>query len=267
MNALRGSIATLLDEGIPIAQRLDKLFPKGRPQVKKLGKAIITSILLIAFPDKYGVWNGTSESALRELDLWPNFERGASIGQRYGAINEMLLKIASDLDTDLWTLDALWWRVFQPAEEIVLIDQENGQVDETGHRFGLERHLHDFLFDNWNATCLAKDWMLVEEGGDVKGYGYERPTSIGRIDLLARHKSEPRWLVIELKRSQGSDDTLGQIQRYMGWVMEELAEDDHDVEGLIIATEPSNKLRFALKATQNISFMRYEVDFQLLLDE
>jgi RecB family endonuclease NucS len=80
---------------------------------------------------------------------------------------------------------------------------------------------------------------------------------------LAKHKTEPRWLVIELKRSQGSDDTLGQIQCYMGWVMEELADDGDKVEGLIIAAEQSEKLRFAMKATQKISFKRYEVDFRL----
>jgi hypothetical protein len=50
----------------------------------------------------------------------------------------------------------------------------------------------------------------------------------------------------------------------MGWVMEELTEHADQVEGLIIAAEQTDKLRFALKATQNIFFKRYEVDFRLL---
>ena len=50
----------------------------------------------------------------------------------------------------------------------------------------------------------------------------------------------------------------------MGWVMEELAEQDDQVEGMIVAAEQTDKLRFALKATQNISFKRYEVDFRLI---
>ena len=63
---------------------------------------------------------------------------------------------------------------------------------------------------------------------------------------------------------QGSDDTLGQVQRYMGWVMEELANDGDEVEGLIIASEQSEKLRYAMSATKNIKFMRYKVDFRLI---
>ena len=131
-------------------------------------------------------------------------------------------------------------------------------------RFGLERHLHEFLLDNWESTSLGKHWDLVEDGGDIRGYGYERVTPVGKIDLLARHRSESRWLVVELKRAQTSDDTLGQLQRYMGWVIEDLAEKGDSVEGLIVAQAEDDRLRYALKATQDIRFLRYEVDFRLL---
>jgi len=130
--------------------------------------------------------------------------------------------------------------------------------------FGLERHLHDFLLDNWEHTQLGQQWNLDEQGGDVAGYGSQRETSVGRLDLLARHKTEPRWLVIELKRGQTSDQTVGQILRYMGWVKEELAIVGEAVDGLIIALDDDEKLRYALKATQGIHFMRYRVDFRLV---
>jgi CRISPR/Cas system-associated exonuclease Cas4 (RecB family) len=97
--------------------------------------------------------------------------------------------------------------------------------DESGDAaVGLERHLHDFLADNWEATELAEKWDLVEAAGDVKGSGYERPTPVARIDLLAQHTLDlSRWLVIELKHGRMSDEALAQVQRYMGWVKEKLA--------------------------------------------
>ena len=268
MDALREALIELVDENRSVDERLDSLLPGRRARVHKLGKAILTPILMISAPMKYGVWNGTSEGAMIKLKIWPKFDRGISVGTQYLEINQLLLQIAKDLDTDLWTLDALWWGIRQESN-----GGEDGEGDGDGAgpdlpvgediRFGLERHLHDFLFDNWERTSLGKEWDLAEDGGDIKGYGYERPTEIGRIDLLAKHKSEPRWLVIELKRNQSSDDTVGQVLRYMGWVKNMLATNGESVEGLIIAHVENLKLKYALDVTQGVRFMRYEVDFKL----
>ena len=46
---------------------------------------------------------------MRRLDLWPAVPEGASEGQVYEAVNDMLRLVAEELGTDLWTLDALWW--------------------------------------------------------------------------------------------------------------------------------------------------------------
>ena len=279
MDALRGALVDLLDESRPVGNRLSDLIPWSGvgSRVKRLGKAVLTAILLVAHPDRYCVWNGTSEGALRELGLWPDFERGATTGERYEQINGICLEVSKALGVDLWTLDACWWRVLKPLDAVEaepdedpdLIDEldlESGVLpaEAATVTFGLERHLHDFLLDNWEHTELGAEWDLAEEGGDIRNYGYERPTPVGRIDLLARHKAEPRWLVIELKRGRTSDRTLGQVQRYMGWVMEELAEPGELVEGLIIALADDLQLRYALRAAQNVGFMRYEVDFRLV---
>jgi len=264
MDRLKAALNELLDESVPISHRLDSLLPGGKARVLRLGKAVLTPILLIAHPDRYGVWNGTSEGALRNLGLWHGFDRKASVGERYERLMGIFLQLARDLGTDLWTLDSLWWRVVNEVPEPEKDNTEGlGHMETPGVRFGLERHLHDFLLDNWDNTDLGQEWQLDEEGGDIKGYGYERVTSIGRIDLLARHRKEPRWLVIELKRGQTSDDTLGQVQRYMGWVQEELASESETVGGLIIAHDSSERLRYALKAAGRVRFMRYEVDFRL----
>ena len=56
---------------------------------------------------------------------------------------------------------------------------------------------------------------------------------------------------------------MGQIQRYMGYVQEELAEDNQRVRGAIIALEDDLRIRRALMVAANIEFFRYEVSFRL----
>lgn len=110
MPRLREALAILLDEGQPIRDRLDRLIPKSAPRLmQKLGRAVITAILHVANPERYGIYNGTSEAGMEAVGVLPTFERGASFADRYFEVNETLHGLASELDTDLWTLDALWW--------------------------------------------------------------------------------------------------------------------------------------------------------------
>ena len=49
----------------------------------------------------------------------------------------------------------------------------------------------------------------------------------------------------------------------MGYVLEELAENDQAVKGVIIAQEDDPRIRRALMVTRNIEFYRYQVSFKL----
>ena len=62
---------------------------------------------------------------------------------------------------------------------------------------------------------------------------------------------------------RASDSVVGQIQRYMGYVMEELAEEGQQVKGVIIALDDDRKIRRALSVNNNIEFYRYQVNFKL----
>ena len=57
---------------------------------------------------------------------------------------------------------------------------------------------------------------------------------------------------------------VGQVLRYMGFVLQELAETGQTVRGVIVALEDDQKLRRALAAVPNISFYRYQVRFSLV---
>ena len=94
--------------------------------------------------------------------------------------------------------------------------------------------------------------------------GQQYPTDTGPIDLLAISRDKKELLIVDLKRGRASDAVVGQIQRYMGYVLDELAEPDQVVRGCIIALEDDVRLRRALRVTTNIDFYRYQVSFKLL---
>lgn len=128
--------------------------------------------------------------------------------------------------------------------------------------FALEKHLEDFLVQNWKQTDLGKNYDIYEEDGELVGQQY--PSDTGPIDILAISKNKKELLVVELKKGRISDNVLGQIQRYMGYVQEELAEEGQKVKGVIIALEDDLRIRRALSVVNNIEFYRYQISFKLI---
>lgn len=105
MHNLREAVSILVDEAAPLAERLDKSLS----MLHGIGAATLTPMLLLAYPDRYGVWNGTSEPEMRDRGIWPTFPYGSSFGKKYEIINSVLIDLAETIGVDLWTLDALWW--------------------------------------------------------------------------------------------------------------------------------------------------------------
>ena len=128
--------------------------------------------------------------------------------------------------------------------------------------FALEKHLEDFLVANWAQSELGRDYEIFQEDGEISGQQY--PTDTGPMDILAISKDKSRLLVVELKKGRASDSVIGQIQRYMGFVKDELAEDHQTVEGVIIALDDDVRIRRALSVTSGITFYKYQVSFKLI---
>lgn len=127
--------------------------------------------------------------------------------------------------------------------------------------FAIEKHLEDFLVQNWHHTELGKHYDIYEEDGEMVGQQY--PSDTGPIDILAISKDKKEILVVELKKGRVSDIVVGQVQRYMGYAKEELAEDNQSVRGVIIAFEDDVKIRRALSVAPNIDFYTYKIYFNL----
>lgn len=128
--------------------------------------------------------------------------------------------------------------------------------------FAMEKHLEDFLVQNWAQTELGREYDIYEEDGERVGQQY--PTDTGPLDILAISKDKQRLLVVELKKGRASDAVVGQTLRYMGYVQEELAEEGQTVHGAIIALEDDQRIRRALMMVPLIAFYRYQISFKLV---
>ncbi len=133
---------------------------------------------------------------------------------------------------------------------------------EDSAAFALEKHLEDFLVQNWQQTELGKQYDIYEEDGERVGQQYL--TDTGPVDVLAIKKDKSEILVVELKRGRASDVVVGQVLRYMGYVKQELAEENQAVKGVIIALEDDVRIKRALVMAPDISFYRYEINFKLV---
>ena len=141
--------------------------------------------------------------------------------------------------------------------QIVAMDE----TIEDPSTFALEKHLEDFLVQNWSHTALGKEYDIYKEDTEIVGQQY--PTDTGSIDILAISKDKLTLLIVELKKGRASDNVVGQLLRYMGYVKDELAEANQTVKGVIIAMEDDQRLRRALSVAPNVDYYRYQVTFKL----
>lgn len=136
--------------------------------------------------------------------------------------------------------------------------QESEEPEVDSFLFPIEAHLRDFLIRNLK-TVKGKTLKIFEDENGRDGREY--PTKVGRIDILATD-DEGDFFVFELKLSRGADHALGQLLRYMGWIKENMAK-GKKVHGIIVANKMDEKIRYAVKATNDITLYEYDMKFEL----
>lgn len=263
MEQLRDGLRILVDEEQNLATRVRTV----KKEVDGMGKATISAVLVTAYPEKYGVWNNRSEEALKQLDSWPDFEYGSNFGQRYERVNEVLLDLSKELELDLWELDALLGYIVEREED----DDEATRTAEGTGEFAKERHLQQYLVNQWDRMGLSEQWEIYADSDDPQA-GVEFSTGIGRPDILLVHTSDTRICILELKKGRTSDQAVGQLLRYVGWVRDHLEDlegvsNDADVEGRLIVSKPSEKLEYAISAVPELTLYEYEMEVRLSQSE
>lgn len=235
MDNLRVAISILVDESAPLSERFDT----ADSMLHGVGQATLSPMLLLAYPDRYGVWNGTSESEMRDRAIWPSFPRGSSRGKKYETINSVLIKLSEDLGVDLWTLDTLWWAskkdpknkgevkdarvkaiwdMANQAEQTA--KQSNGQTVERTIknkelRLSKEALIHHLtkLLDETDNCCAITGLALQFEGPDEQ----LRP-SLDRIDSDGHYEDGNLQVVARFINFWKSDAKDAEFRRLIAMV-------------------------------------------------
>lgn len=137
---------------------------------------------------------------------------------------------------------------------------EPGASIEDPSAFVLEKYLEEFIVSNFEKIFKGRLRIYSDgEGGD----GQQYTTDIGSIDILALEPTTNSLVVIELKKGRPSDQVVGQVLRYMGWVKRNLCTQGQTVKGLVICRDPDPKLSYALEMIDSVSVSYYSVSFRL----
>ena len=83
---------------------------------------------------------------------------------------------------------------------------------------------------------------------------------------MGKGNNSEQTLVIEIKKGRASDKVEGQIQRYFGYIKNEIANNSQKVKGLIIRIKEDLRLKRAISINLSIEFRRYEIRFDLIKD-
>lgn len=232
---LRAALSILTDEDRRLSSRFDVVLSR----IAGVGSATLTPILLCAYPDRYGVWNGTSEAQLRARGLWPTFPRGSTSGQKYQRINDVLVEVASDHHVDLWTLDALWWlerlktqnpvrhgdawkkAIWQMASQAEqTANYANGQiVDRTVKNKGL-RLSKEVLIEHLGALLREQDYLCAMTGLTLQPDGPDdqlRP-SLDRKDSTGHYEADNLQVVARFVNFWKSDTPDDEFRRLLALV-------------------------------------------------
>lgn len=141
----------------------------------------------------------------------------------------------------------------------VRVESIQASVDQS--EFALEKHLEDFLIENWNNTDFGKDYdLLTDEYGEVNAQQYS--TEVGPLDIIAIKKDKSEILILELKKGRSGDAVVGQMLRYITAIKKEVAEPNQKIRAVILTGQDDKKIRYALDPLNGlIEFMVYKINF------
>jgi hypothetical protein len=144
------------------------------------------------------------------------------------------------------------WDYFDRRKAVTVLPLRKPALDDI-----LEKHLEEFIVEHFNE--LFPGWRIYGDVGDEtrpKGIRY-RVRGAGEIDMLCLDDNND-FVVIELKRNRAPDKVVSQVDRYIGWVEQNIAETRQDIRGIIIARKPSKHLEYSLSRRSEIDLWAYD---------
>ncbi len=122
--------------------------------------------------------------------------------------------------------------------------------------------LEEFIDRNWSNI----DWGSQLELYKTPKHGGRRfPAGTWTIDFIARDTDTNDLVVIQLRRGETSDSTVGQLLRYTSWVKEKVVAENQNVRGIIITKKADAALEYAVRNLEFIEVRTYDIGFHLKL--
>jgi len=111
MQKFKNTLKLLLDETIPIDQRIRRIRDKDSPEYHKgFGTAYYTPILLVVYPIKYPVINRIVKDALQKTGLYPDYDSKPE-WVAYVEILPKIVELAKRNSISLWQMDWVWFNI------------------------------------------------------------------------------------------------------------------------------------------------------------
>lgn len=219
----------------------------------KTGRTVLGKLLSIYYPDIF-IPFFTDQDYLLKAILKDYFEESDGL-ESFMNNNYLFLKIKEELisepafiksiDIGKLTNDFIYKFLYFCFPRTVENDSgKKKKVEEEEKIEALETEHYQKLIHR-NFQKLLKNLKYYDEEAQNGHEGHYVTEDVGIMDFLCLDKND-NLVVIELKR-KGTDETLAQICRYMGWAKENLAKANQKVSGLIISESKDIKLEYAIK--------------------
>jgi hypothetical protein len=251
-------LRTLFDEDLPLVQRIDRFLDLGG-----IGKVTTSHFLFMYDFEKYPL---TTIATREVLDLDENqiAEAGRVAAEKYdierfNPEHTRTLQILADVIIfskvkeilevdDFYTVNLVLWaesreRMIPEADEDIDEYQESMMVASR------EDDLQEYLVNHPELIGDGLEVIERELNAD----------SAGRIDILMKDRAS-HYVVIETKKGRSSDAVVGQISRYMGWVIQNRG---GPVRGVIVVANPDDRLLLAIAPHSNLSIKYYRKYYKL----
>ena len=262
-------ILYLLNEDTSIEERFTNVVSSnGSKHISGVGKGLASAFLMDFDMNKYCIWNNKTEMGLNVIDWELPYKPSDEYGVKYSKVLNQLKKLKDDIGSELNLsyddIDAfLHWIAAEDEGKLAvknILGIEN--LSEAGVYLEApeEKFVQELMEKNFEAVFSDINLKLYEDNPDQNGFQYTTP--VGTLDFLAVDKTNDDLVVIELKIGKIHDSAVGQIQRYMGYVKKEIAE-DRNVRGILLGEEIDDKTVYALVMAPMVEFKKYRLNIKI----
>ena len=181
--------------------------------------------------------------------LWPSF-----LGAVAGTVVTALLLIGM----------LLAWDYYAEKKQ----QRERAAKQQTLPDDILESHLEAYIAEHFDS--LFPGWEIFDDSAETladsdqqhRPLGIRYRTPAGEIDFLCVDR-QGGLVVLELKRDRAADRVVAQVDRYVAWVKNNLAQPGQRVRGLIVARRFGSRLFHILSRRRGIRIWthRWELKF------